>query len=66
MDTTEKLAAVIHENNALRKANEALRTENARLSEQVHGLRLSLHTAQTMATHWRIQATGNADDGPGD
>jgi predicted RNase H-like nuclease (RuvC/YqgF family) len=56
--------AVIRENNALRRINERLTTENERLRQELEAARKSASTAQMMAQHWRIQATGKTEDQP--
>lgn len=56
------IAALITENNALRRNNERLVRENAVLLTRASEAESAARTAQTMAQHWRTEAKGGDDD----
>lgn len=58
MTDADRLRILCAENNALRKRNERLNAENTRLADEFQRARSANTTAQTMAAHWKLKATG--------
>ena len=54
---------IIHENNQLRRANERLRADNARLAEDLEDARRSLASSHAMKEHYRIHYEDLRDGG---